>query len=304
MKFKLFLIKASSAILTFLSRMVYAFNRQIPGIKTLVGIRYKKSKSNKNTLNIYYKPEIKQRKETNKKLLPIIVYFHGGGWACYDKSLYNSLCRRLADLGYVVFNADYRLIPKYRLEDIMQDAKDAIYYAKDNAYKYGGDGNRVILMGDSAGAHISSMVSVLACNGNEEFKPLKESIKALGLFYGAYDLNTMIYTEFPHIDVYMNAISSINDENRHKYFYDFSPVNFITEDFPPSFIASGEIDKLHESQTLVFERELTAKKVKHTNVFFDKTELRAVHAFMTFDGLGTELEVINELTKFLKEQDL
>jgi len=272
---------------------VYNFHKHIKGIKTKRNIKY-----NKNG-NLYNRLDVSYKKNDTQNLKPCVIYFHGGGWTCYSKSIYSTLTRRIAKMGYVVFNVNYSLAPKYKMDTILNDAISSIKFVIDNAEKFGGDNTKLFIGGDSAGAHISAMISANIFNDKVDFPSLKQRIRGLILFYGVYNISTMMHTGFPNIKTYGKAtfFGKAKDEEEN---YKYSPINFITNDYPPCFIASGEIDKLHKSQSKEFYKKLEEKGVKTDVLFFKKQEKRAMHAYMIFDGLETNKITLDRLETFLK----
>jgi len=286
-------------ISTTLSKLVYNFRKKIPGVKTHKNIKYKEHGTKFHKFDIHFE----EKNLVQKPDVPIIVYFHGGGWTNYNNKIYTTLTRRLADMGYVVFNANYRLAPKYKLDDIVDDAINAVIKATQLASNYGANPNKIILAGDSAGAHIAAMLVALAKNGDERIEKYSKKIKALACFYGVFDLVASLSSGFPNIRTYLKACTHAKYKTKEWYeeLKKFSVFNYDTSDFPPCFFASGEIDKLHKDQTLALVEQLLSQGVKCHNVFFDKYEFRALHAFMIIDGLSTNVEVMRELEKFLLE---
>ena len=276
-----------------LSSLVYNFHMPIKGIKTKHNLKYKKQANRYNRLDVHF------QKEKSEELKPCIIYFHGGGWTSYSKSIYTTLSRRLANMGYVVFNVNYGLAPVYKMDDIVSDAVSAIKFVREIAKDYGADPDKITLAGDSAGAHISSLVTGMVNNGTIDYPELKGKIKSLILLYGVYDLDTTFVSGFPNIRTYLRASTKgkmkDKDENRK-----FSSVEYVSDGFPPVFMASGEIDKLHKSQSAVMEKKLEENGVKVDKLFFAKKELRAMHAYMIFDGLETNVKTLKHIEKFLK----
>lgn len=276
-----------------LSSLVYNFHKPIKGIKTKHNLKYKKKANRYNRLDVHF------QKEQSEKLKPCIIYFHGGGWTSYSKSIYTTLCRRFANMGYVVFNVNYGLAPIYKMDDIVSDAISAIKFVREIAKEYGGDPDKITLAGDSAGAHISSLVTGMVNCGKIDFPELKGKIKSLILLYGVYDLDTTYVSGFPNIRTYLRSSLSgkMKDKAENRY---FSSIDYVSSDFPPVFMASGQIDKLHKSQSAVMEKKLEECGVNVEKLFFAKKELRAMHAYMIFDGLETNVETLNHIEKFLK----
>lgn len=289
----IYIVKLITLIGTVMSMLVYNFHKPFKGIKTARNKKYKARASLKNYLDIHYE---KKKSETLK---PCIIYFHGGGWCCYSKGIYTTLSRRLAKMGYVVFNCNYSLAPLKKMDAIMSDALAALKYARSVAEKYGGDKDKIILGGDSAGAHIASLLAGQINSGKIDYCEALGKIKALLLFYGVFDLDTMQKTGFPNIRTYAKASLVYKGKNVAEN-REFSSVDYVDSSFPPCLVASGEIDKLHLSQSAEFAKVLEKNNVKVEKLFFKKSEKRAMHAYMIFDGLETNVVTLKRAEKFLK----
>lgn len=95
--------------------------------------------------------------------LPGIVYFHGGGWVMGSLSTHDTLCRHLANhSGCVVVSVDYRLSPEHPFPMPLDDACSATQYVLDHSVELGVDGNKIGVMGDSAGGNLALAVAVKA----------------------------------------------------------------------------------------------------------------------------------------------
>jgi len=109
---------------------------------------------------------------------PVVVYVHGGAWSIGDKYFGGmAVVRRLASYGVVVFNANYRLAPDAAHPAQITDCKRAVAWVKRNAAKWNGDPNKVFVMGESAGGHLSALLGVTS--GTTHFLP--PELAALGL---------------------------------------------------------------------------------------------------------------------------
>ncbi|WP_054531402.1 alpha/beta hydrolase [Erythrobacter sp. SG61-1L] len=92
--------------------------------------------------------------------LPVLVFVHGGSWNSGDPADYGFIARNFAPQGYVVVLAGYRLGPKGRFPAMLEDTAAAVAWAHRNAARYGGDPDRILLMGHSAGAYNAAMVAL------------------------------------------------------------------------------------------------------------------------------------------------
>ena len=91
--------------------------------------------------------------------LPIIVFFYGGSWNSGTKDGYGFVGRALASRGFLVAIPDYRLVPKVRFPSFLEDGAAAVRWVRAHAARYGGDPDRIVLAGHSAGAYNAAMLS-------------------------------------------------------------------------------------------------------------------------------------------------
>lgn len=90
---------------------------------------------------------------------PVVIYVHGGGWGRGDKRLGNSLAPLYVDRGAVFVSLNYRLAPETRYPGFLEDLAAAVRWVKDNISRYGGDPDRLFLVGHSAGAHLVALLA-------------------------------------------------------------------------------------------------------------------------------------------------
>lgn len=95
--------------------------------------------------------------------LPLVVYYHGGGFVTGSVDLFDGLTRAIANAGNaVVVSVDYRLAPKNPWPAGVDDAFSAVQWASANAASLGGDPTRIIVGGDSAGGNLATVVAMKA----------------------------------------------------------------------------------------------------------------------------------------------
>jgi acetyl esterase len=101
--------------------------------------------------------------------LPVLVYFHGGGWVIGSLDTHDDLCRRLAvESGCLVISVDYRMAPEHKFPAPVEDAFAATKWIAANAQSLGGDPQRLAVGGDSAGGNLAAVVTLLARDGIPE----------------------------------------------------------------------------------------------------------------------------------------
>ena len=124
--------------------------------------------------------------------LPVLVFFHGGGWVVGDFSTHDFVCQELARLTpCIVVSVDYRLSPETRFPGPVDDCYAATEWASSNAAALGARPGPVAVGGDSAGGHLSAAVALRA---RDKGLPLALQL----LIYPVTDAacNTPSYTEF------------------------------------------------------------------------------------------------------------
>lgn len=95
--------------------------------------------------------------------LPLLVFFHGGGWTVGDLDSYDPLCRTLAnEARCAVLSIDYRLAPEHPFPAAVDDAYTATVWASEHARALGVDAARIAVGGDSAGGNLAAVTAILA----------------------------------------------------------------------------------------------------------------------------------------------
>jgi acetyl esterase/lipase len=91
---------------------------------------------------------------------PIVIFFHGGSWVRGTPDEYGFVARNLAPEGYAVVLAGYRLGKAGRFPAMLEDGAAAVAWAHKHAAEFGGDPQRIFLMGHSAGAYNAAMLAL------------------------------------------------------------------------------------------------------------------------------------------------
>ncbi|NLS92969.1 MAG: alpha/beta hydrolase fold domain-containing protein [Planctomycetaceae bacterium] len=124
------------------------------GVVKSADVRYSEAEGGKTellTLDVY--------RPKDAKGLSVMVYVHGGGWTRGDKAAVGEKMPFFCKNGYVFVSVNYRMLPETRVPDQAQDVAAAVAWVHDHAKEYGGNPDRIFLMGHSAGAHLVSVVA-------------------------------------------------------------------------------------------------------------------------------------------------
>ena len=160
-----------------------------PQIDTISGVIYSQVKSTRAVRQLRMTFEIPRTKE--KK--PAVVYFPGGGFTSTDHEKYSEMRRALAQAGFVVAAAEYRVVPT-KFPALVEDAKAAVRYVRAHAEEYGVDPDRIGVLGDSAGGYLVQMTGTT--NGEKgwdkgDFLNVSSDVQAVVSIYGISDLQTI-----------------------------------------------------------------------------------------------------------------
>lgn len=104
--------------------------------------------------------------------LPVVVFYHGGGWSTGDLDTHDAVARaHCIAAEAIVVSVDYRLAPENPFPAAIDDSWAALRWVGEQASGFGGDPNRIAVAGDSAGANISAVMTQLARDNAENGWP-------------------------------------------------------------------------------------------------------------------------------------
>ena len=130
--------------------------RELAKLQITRGIVYREIDGLELTLDVY-------RPRSQSGPLPAVLYIHGGGFSMLSKETHWLMAMMFARRGFVVFNIDYRLAPKWTYPAATEDACAAFTWIAENGDKYGVDLDRLVIAGESAGGNLSLAVALATC---------------------------------------------------------------------------------------------------------------------------------------------
>jgi acetyl esterase len=179
--------------------------------------------------------------------LPVLLFFHGGGFVIGSIQTHDILCRELSRLsGVAVLSVDYRLAPEHPFPAAQNDAWDALPWLREHAESLGLDATQIAVGGDSAGGKLAAVCALMARDAGLPLAlqlliypgTLTEAVSDSRRIYGqGYVL------EEAHIRYFNDSAL------RREYAGDwrFSPLNAENfSDLAPLFLALAECDPLHD----------------------------------------------------------
>lgn len=228
--------------------------------------------------------------EAEAGLQPVLVFIHGGSWAFGDPADYTFVARTFAPEGFIVVNAGYRLGEEGRFPAMLQDSAAALRWVHDNIARYGGDPQRIYLMGHSAGAYNVAMLGLdpqwLAAEGLET-----GAVQGIIGLAGPYDF-------YPFdSDSSRAAFGSAPDPLATQ------PVRFARADAPPMLLATGSADEtVKPRNSRALAAALTAEGMPTEAVVFGgMTHSGIIMALASpFDRDGT---VKNRILRFIEQRE-
>ena len=180
---------------------------------------------------------------------PVVIFWYGGSWQAGNKSNYRFVGTALAKLGFVAVLPDYRLYPQVTFPVFDEDGARAVAWVEQHVQAFGGDPQRIVLMGHSAGAHTAAF---LAFNHAflERFGANTTDILGLIGLSGPYAL-------VPDSDALRAAFAAPFSEN------DWQPIRFVDSRAPPTLLLHGLSDReVLPQETLELRDALVRENVR------------------------------------------
>jgi acetyl esterase/lipase len=220
-----------------------------------------------------------------EKPLPTVVWIHGGAWISGDRSNVAPYLKIIAAKGYTTVGLNYTIAPEATYPTAITQLNDALHYLTEHAEEFNIDPKQIVLAGDSAGAQLASQLAVLTTN--DEYAELlgiqpalsKDQLAGTILNCGVYDLKAM--ADLSGITAWGFKIAlwgytGTKDWSETYAGATMSTVQFVTKDFPPTFISGGNGDGLTWIQSVPMAAALKDKGVDVTELFWAANHVPAL----------------------------
>ncbi len=228
--------------------------------------------------------------------MPIIVYYHGGGFVIANLDVYDASAKSLAaQVGAIVVSVAYRLAPEHKFPTAHNDAFAAYQWVVNNAKSLNGDGTKIAVAGESAGGNLAVNTAIKA---RDTKIMIPTAILAVYPVAGA-DMNTPSYVKNANakpldkammmwfVKNYLNNLTEAKDPR----------INLVTANLkglPPTTIITAEIDPLQSDGMNL------AEKLKAAGVTVDSKDYSGVtHEFF---GMGTVVPEAKDAMAYAAER--
>jgi acetyl esterase/lipase len=234
-----------------------------------------------------------------KPRAPLIVWVHGGAWRSGSKSTM-PLGSLVAD-GYAIASVDYRLSTQAKFPAQVHDIKAAVRFLRARAIEWRVPAKKIVIAGDSAGAHLAALVGV--SNGHAELegtagndRSQSSDVQGIISFYGAANLTSILAQSTPHgLNVRVPALDLLlggQPGNAVQLARLASPVFHVDRHDPPLLLLHGDQDpqmpinqshELHGAYQQVnapVHFEIVHGGAQGGSLFYDERRLRLVKQFL------------------------
>jgi acetyl esterase len=220
--------------------------------------------------------------------LPVLVYFHGGGWVIGDLDTHDALCRALANgSGCAVVSVDYRMGPEHRFPAAVDDCLAATYWVRRNAATLNVSPDKLAVGGDSAGGNLAAVIALAARNAGDlpvayQLLIYPATVQRRVTRSGAVNGQGLLLT----VDSMRYFHDHYIDDDRHDHDWRAAPL--LCDDLgrlPPALVLTAGFDPLRD-EGIEYAHRLTQAGNRATLISFE----RQIHGFITMGKVIDEAE--------------
>lgn len=239
------------------------------------------------------------------KNLPILIHYHGGGFISpLLAGLEYGLWQDAKSYGAVVFAVDYRVAPEHKFPAAVEDSYQAFKWVTQQGNEFGGDTNRITLMGNSAGANLVAVIAQKAKREGIVGKIKLQVMNGLPIDFrpqhmetsGSYQQNATGYFQTKAACYFATEMYAPGQQSNPEV----SPI--LTEDLsglPPAVIINAEFDPLRDDGILY------AAKLRKAGVrVWDKCFAGQIHCLLGLPADATQLSEYQAMVKTAMNETL
>jgi len=262
-------------------------------------------------------PSVRPEHDRGGADLPVYVYFHGGGWTSGDKAALTKYCASQSIGGMVVVNANYRPATRAHMGEILEDAAAVLAWVTANIASYGGDPDRIVLGGDSAGGHIAALLTAtslspeLARHHGLRRVPERHRLKGLVQhcsvvdFSVVFDRDSVLSLSFVRMLLPRSrrtpprtvgggaSLGWLRREARY-----LSPIEWLHPAFPPVLVTTSERDYFYRANLNFIER-LRSHRIPVDAIVYERSVRNAVHTWQQDARHAESQAVYRRLHRFV-----
>jgi acetyl esterase/lipase len=240
------------------SLLVLALALQDAGVKEKRDLAYydgKDADAKKHKLDLFLP-------DTDKPF-PVLMWIHGGAWKLGDRALYSELGRRFAESGIGCAVISYRLSPAVKHPEHVKDCARAFAWLTKNIREHGGRPDRLFVCGQSAGGHLTALLT-LNRKYLKELDVPDDAVKGAIPMSGIYAIPA-VERDVPGLKMFKDAFGSDPDVCK-----DASPTHFVKNATFPMLVLTEEHDDFGgvRESTALFRKAVSDAEVK-TVTFVD-----------------------------------
>lgn len=237
--------------------------------------------------------------------LPVIVWVHGGGWIGGSKSEIAPYIQILASKGFTTIGVDYSLAPGEQYPRQIQQLNAALGYVTQHAAELHVDPDRIMLAGDSGGAHISAKLAAAvtdpAAAADMELTPTVRPDQVVGLILacGAFDLHALVDDVGGVVKDYVQAY--LGTTVLGSLLTKASVDGGVTQAFPPTWLSGGNADPL-TPQVKEFAATLKSRGVDVETMFWPEDQSPPLgHEYQFNLGLAESIRTLESAAAFARD---
>ena len=254
----------------------------------------------RQTLNVYA-PASKPAKP-----VPVIFWIHGGGWQGGEKTNVQLKPKFFTDLGYVSVSTNHRYVKEVPMNVIFADIAKSLRWTYDHAADFGGDPNRIVIMGHSSGAQLAAYLAI-------DERPLKAVGLSLAIFKGCVPVDADTF-DIPAVIALATANRKAAGKPEPKYGHreifggkpelwaEYSATTHVAagKGIPPFLILYDKASALTPDQAKRLESALTSKGIAAKAFGASDTNHGKINTDLGLPGDPSTAEVLSFLQTVLK----